>query len=150
MESLRQRARTVALVCVDTAAYVALVAAATVFFAFVVGVATGGGFVRMKALLFVGGFVLLAYSTARLWPTSPEQLESDRMEGVTVPNGGSVPAPDEQTTFETMARRLPPARWVRLPPADTQLAPAGKLFWSSLAVLLTSYLMETVFGVVAV
>ncbi|WP_254840650.1 DUF7555 family protein [Natronomonas marina] len=148
MESIRTRVRTAALVCLDTGSYVAVVAAATTVLAFLFGIVTGGGFVRAKALLFVAGFGLMAYSTARLWPTSPEDTDGGRMQGVTAENGRSIPAPHQQTRFEEMARRLPPARWARLPPADRRLTPAGKLFWSSLAVLVVSYLMESVFGIV--
>ena len=145
----RAQLGTAARVCVDAGAYVVVVAAAATVLAFVVGVASGGGFVRMKTLLFLSGFGLMAYSTARLWPTSTEDVGPDRG-GVTPPAGGSVPVPREQTRFESVARRLPPARWSRLPPADRRLTPAGKLFWGSVAVLLVSYAMETVFGVAAV
>lgn len=144
----RTRIETAVLVCLDTGSYVAVVAAATTVLAFLLGVVTGGGFLRVKALLFLAGFGLMAYSTARLWPTSPEDLESGRLQGVTTDTGRSIPAPHQQTRFESMARRLPPARWARLPPADRRLTPAGKLFWSSLAVLVVSYLMESAFGVV--
>jgi len=150
METLRARIRTVALVCLDAGAYVAVVAAVTTCLAFLVGVATGGGFLRMKALLFVAGFGIMAYSTARLWPTSPDELDRGGVQGqgVSVPNGGSVPAPRQRTRFESVARELPPLRWLELPPPERLPSPAGKLFWSSLGVLLVSFLMETVFGVV--
>ena len=150
METLRAKVRTAALVCLDTGAYVAVVAAVTTCLAFVVGIATGGGFLRMKALLFVAGFGLMAYSTARLWPTSPDELDGGGVQGqgVSVPNGGSVPAPRRRTRFESIARELPPLRWLGSPPPEHRLSPAGKLFWSSFGVLLVSFLMETVFGVV--
>jgi hypothetical protein len=147
MATLPARVRTAALVVLDTVGYVAVVVAATACLAFVVGVATGGGFIRMKALLFVAGFGLMAYATARLWPTSPEDLDRSPVEGVSVPEGGSVPAPRHQTRFESIARSLPPARWLDVPPSKHRLSPAGKLFWSSIGVLLVSFLMETVFGV---
>ena len=145
----RAQLRTAVRVCVDAGAYAVVVAAAATALAFVVGVASGGGFVRMKALLFLSGFGLMAYSTARLWPTSTEDVGPDRVGGAT-PAGGSVPTPTRQTRFESVARRLPPARWSRLPPADRRLTPAGKLFWGSVTVLLVSYVMEAAFGVAAV
>jgi hypothetical protein len=148
MGTLRARVGTAALVCLDTASYAAVVVAVTTCLAFVVGIATGGGFPRMKALLFVAGFGLMAYSTARLWPRSPEELDRGGIQGVSVPNGGSVPAPERETRFESMARKLPPVRWLGSPPPEHRLSPAGKLFWSSVGVLLVSFLMETVFGVV--
>ena len=138
----RAQLGTAARVCVDAGAYAVVVAAAATVLAFVVGVASGGGFVRMKTLLFLSGFGLMAYSTARLWPTSTDDVGPDRVGGVAPPAGGSVPVPREQTRFESIARRLPPA--------DRRLTPAGKLFWGSVAVLLVSYVMEAVFGVTAV
>lgn len=146
-ESLAVRLRIAALVFVDTAVYAAVVVVVTAAVAFVLGVATGGGFVRMKALLFLAGFGLMAYSTVRLWPGSPEDLERNTMSGVSPP-GGSIPAAPNQTRFQAFVNRLPPLRWLRPPPPDWRLTPAGKLFWGSVGVLLLSYLMETVFGVV--
>lgn len=146
-ERLSVRLRIAGLVCVDATVYVALVAAIVTSLAFVVGIATGGGFLRMKALLFVAGFGLMAYSTVRLWPSSPEDLERNTMSGVS-PAGGSIPAKPNETRFQRFVRRLPPLRWLRPPPPDHRVSPAGKLFWSSVVVLLVSYLMETVFGVV--
>ena len=146
----RAQLRIAARVCVDAGAYAVVVAAAATALAFVVGVASGGGFVRMKTLLFLSGFGLMAYSTARLWPTSTEDVGADGVGGVAPPAGGSVPTPTRQTRFESVARQLPPARWSRLPPADRRLTPAGKLFWGSVTVLLVSYAMEAVFGVAAV
>ncbi|MEF8807417.1 DUF7555 family protein [Natronomonas sp.] len=146
-ESLAVRLRIAALVCADAAVYAAVVVVVTAVVAFVLGVATGGGFVRVKALLFLAGFGLMAYSTVRLWPGSPEDLEQNTMSGVSPP-GGSIPAAPNQTRFQAFVRRLPPLRWLRPPPPDRRLSPAGKLFWGSVGVLLLSYLMETVFGVV--
>lgn len=146
-ERLGVRLRVAGLVCADTVVYVVVVAAIVTLLAFVVGIATGGGFLRMKALLFVAGFGLMAYSTVRLWPSSPEDLERNKMSGVS-PVGGSIPATPNETRFQALIRQLPPLRWLRPPPPDSRVSPAGKLFWSSVAVLLVSYLMETVFGVV--
>ncbi|WP_336135259.1 DUF7555 family protein [Natronomonas amylolytica] len=144
---LAVRLRIAALVFVDAAVYALVAAAVTAVLAFVLGVATGGGFVRMKALLFLAGFGLMAYSTVRLWPSSPEDLDEDTMSGVSPP-GGSIPAATNETRFQTFVRGLPPLRWIRPPPPDRRLSSAGKLFWSSVAILLLSYLMEAVFGVV--
>jgi hypothetical protein len=146
-DSLGARLRIGARVCVDAVGYVAVTVAVVCLLAFVFGIGTGGGFVRMKALLFVAGFVLMAYSTVRLWPSSPEDLEPNTMTGVS-PAGGSIPAAPNETRFQAFVRWLPPLRWIRPPPPDRRLSPAGKLFWSSVAILLVSYLMETVFGVV--
>lgn len=146
-DPLGVRLRVATRVCLDAVGYVLAVVAIVTCLAFVLGIATGGGFIRMKALLFVAGFGLMAYATVRLWPSSPEDLERNMMSGVS-PAGGSIPATPNETRFQAFVRRLPPVRWVRPPPPDRRLSPAGKLFWSSVAILLVSYLMETVFGVV--
>lgn len=146
-DSLAVRLRIAALVFVDAAVYAAVAVAVTAVVAFVLGVATGGGFVRMKALLFLAGFGLMAYSTVGLWPGSPEDLEQNTMSGVSPP-GGSIPAAPNETRFQAFVRRLPPLRWIRPPPPNRRLSSAGKLFWSSVAILLLSYIMETAFGVV--
>lgn len=142
MGSLERRVRGAAVVWLDVVAYAVTVAALATFGAIALGIATGGGFVRGKAILFVIGWVLLAYATVRLWPTSPEDLEST--------NGGdgrSVPADVGGGRIQSIARALPPVRWMRQPSPDDRVSPSGKLFVAACAVLLASFLMETVFGV---
>lgn len=144
--SIGRRLRTAGLVVTDAATYVTVVATVTTLLALVVGVATGGGLVRAKALLFLGGFVMMAYATVRLWPSSPSDVEDEP--GLVTETGRSIPGPDEVTRFQAVVRRLPPLRWLRPPPPAHRVTPAGKLFWSSLVVLVVSYLMETALGVV--
>ena len=130
------RLRTAALVAVDALVYAVAVAALVVVAALVAGLATGGGLVRAKVLLFLAGFGLMAYATVRLWPRSPEDLET-----------GSIPATQEATRFQRAVRTLPPLRWLPRPPPHRRFTPAGKLFVGSLVVLAASYAMEAVFGV---
>lgn len=134
------RLRTAALVWIDAVGYGLAVAAVAVVAALAAAVASGGGFVRGKAVLFLVGFALMGYATIRLWPTSPEDVDT----GV----AGSIPSTPERTRFQSLVRALPPLRWLPPPPPANQVSPAGKLFLGSLLVLLASYLMETVFGVV--
>lgn len=141
------RVRMATLVCLDALTYALAVTAVVTVASVVLGVATGGGLVRAKVLLFLIGFGLMGYATFRLWPSSPADVE-DRGGG----RGGlagisTVETPDE-TRFQRFVRALPPLRWVPVPSPDARLAPATKLFLGSLFVLATSYLMETVFGVV--
>lgn len=148
-ESLESRIRTAALVGVDAAMYAAVTLVLTVSFALVAAVATGGELVRAKVFLFLIGFGLLGYSTIRLWPSSPSDLEDDGQSGVSIDETGrSIPSTNDQTTFQAFVRAMPPLRWLRPPPPQRRITPAGKLFLGSLAILATSYLMESVFGVV--
>lgn len=139
------RRRPLLLICADTLSYVLAVVIVTTVVAVPVSLAVGGGFTGAKAVLFLLGFLLLGYATIRLWPSSPEEVSGGGSGGDANGLGGVVP---EETRFQAFARGLPPSRWVESPPPNQRLSPAGKLFWSSLAVLLVSYLMETVFGVV--
>lgn len=141
--------RLLALVCADAVSYVFAVVIVTTITAVPISLAVGGGFGGAKVVLFFAGFLLLAYATVRLWPTSPEEV-GGRSTGANANAIGLSVSPTESngTRFQRFARALPPARWIESPPPDRELSSAGKLFWSSLGVLLISYLMETVFGVV--
>ncbi len=85
----------------------------------VLAIATGGGSVRAKELLFVTGWILLAYATIKLWPTSPEDLEEDR-------TGDSLADSQPTTRFQRLVRALPPNRWVRLPRPERRMTTAGR------------------------
>lgn len=147
MSDLRRRFRIAALVGLDAAGYVLVVTALATLAALTLGIVTGGGLVRAKSLLFLIGFGVMAYATVRLWPSSPSELENETMEGVQQANGGSIPASYNETRLQEVVRRIPPFRWIRRPPPQHRLSPAGKLFWSSLAVLAVSYFMETALGI---
>lgn len=134
-----KRLRTLGFVLVDTVTYAAVVTIAATILALVVGIATGGGLVRAKELLFLGGFVLLAYSTVRLWPTSIDDVRDD-------PSGESIPADPEPTRLEEVSRSVPPARWLD-EPSERRISTAGKLFWGALGLLFVSFIMEVVFGI---
>lgn len=142
MGSLERLLRRTAVVWLDVVAYAVTVTGLATAVALALGIATGGGFVRGKALLFVIGWLLLAYATVRLWPTSPEDLEPAESG-----NGRSVPANVAGSRVQSIARALPPVRWMRQPSPDDRVSPSGKLFVAGCAVLLASFLMETVFGV---
>lgn len=145
-DPIGERLRTAVLAGVHALTYATTVAVAVLVGSFVVGIATGGGFVRVKTATFLAGLVLMAYATARLWPSSPSDLEPDGTAGVTA--AGSVPAVHDRTRFQRFVRALPPARWLPAPPPNSRITPEGKLFVGSVLVLLASYLLETRFGVV--
>ncbi|AGB36429.1 DUF7555 family protein [Natronococcus occultus] len=108
----------------------------------VVGVATGGGLVRAKELLFLGGWLLLAYATFRLWPSSPEDVASERDV-----DGESIAGGRPSTRFRRFVRALPPARWVAMPHPKRRMTTATKLLLSGVSVLLLSLVMEVGFGI---
>ncbi|EMA63550.1 DUF7555 family protein [Halorubrum kocurii] len=118
----------------DALAYALAVAAAVTLVALALGLATGGGFVRGKVLSFVAGWLLVAYATVRLWPSSVDDLE-----------GPSVSA--RGTRFEGLVRSVPPIRWIRLPAPPERVRVAAKVFLAGVVTLAGSLLMEAAFGV---
>ncbi|ELY51023.1 DUF7555 family protein [Natronococcus jeotgali] len=137
----RDRLRRWGRIWADGLAYALAVALFAGAGSLVLSVATGGGLVRAKTLLFLAGWLLLAYGTVRLWPSSPDDVDADpRTRGE--PTAGGPP-----TRFQTVARALPPARWTAPPRPERRLSTAGKLLLGGLLVLLLSLLMEVVFGV---
>lgn len=139
--SATDRLRIGLLVWADTLGYALGVTVCVVVAAVVAGIATGGGLVRAKVVVFLAGFVLMGYATIRLWPSSPEDVG-----GATDGAGRSIPASD-RTRFQSVVRALPPLRWLPEPPPTRRHAPASKLFVSSVLVLFVSYSMEAAFGI---
>ncbi|ELY43019.1 DUF7555 family protein [Natronorubrum tibetense] len=139
-----ERLRIIARSATDALTYVLVVTASAAVAAVVLAVATGGGLVRAKHLLFLGGWLLLAYATVRLWPTSPDDLESEPNQRTP---GESVPKVRDSTRFQRLVRRLPPRRWVRSPRPRYRITVSSKLFLSAVSILVVSFLLETVFGV---
>jgi|AntRauMinimDraft_4_1070384.scaffolds.fasta_scaffold00688_8 hypothetical protein len=145
--SVVARLRVAFLVAAHATTYAVTVAVLVGLGAFVLGIATGGGFARVKVILFLAGLGMMAYATARLWPRSPSDVEPDGFDGVTV-DDGSIPKVPDRTRFQRVVRSLPPSRWLPPAPPLKRVTPAGKLFLGSVLVLLASYLLEVRFGVV--
>lgn len=139
-----ERLRIVVRTAADALTYVLAVTASAAVAAVVLAVATGGGLVRANHLLFLGGWLLLAYATVRLWPTSPDDLEAEPNQRTP---GESVPGAPDSTRFQRLVRRLPPRRWVRSPRLRHRITVSSKLFLSAVSILVLSFLLETVFGV---
>jgi hypothetical protein len=94
--------------------------------------------VGAKYLLFFVGFALFAIGVIGMRPT-PAWKDGD---------SAGIVGPGEETRFQGTLHRLPPLRRYDLAPAE-RLSAGAKLFITSLLVLGTSLVLETVFGVVA-
>lgn len=96
----------------------------------------GFGFVGVKIGLFLLGFLSLGYGTYLAWPSSPEDLQDD-----------SGTAPEDVPWFQRRLFHVPPAAWYPLHP-DERYPNWVNVYVSTLLILSTSFVMETVFGVV--
>lgn len=114
----------------------------------VVSFPLGGGLLGIKYFLFLVGFVLFGYGAFQLRPSrawnvdkSGDEIEIERNEKT-----GEVVGSREETRFQSAVQRLPPLLRYSIPPEE-RFPPGAKLFLASVAILLTSFLMEAVFGV---
>lgn len=122
----------------DTLAYVVVVAVLSILGALVLSVATGGELARANVLLFVTGWCLLAYATFLMWPSSPDDLDDQAPSGETV--AGS-------TRVQSVARSLPPLRWIDLPDPHYRMPVRRQLFVASILVLTLSFVAERWIGI---
>lgn len=128
----------------------------------VVGLFVGLPFVGAKYGLFFVGWLAFGYGTFTLLPRPPWRDGNGRGEdglGESLPSLSSPPSgpdPDsptgtvvgggDQTRFQAFVASLPPASLVPIT-VDERLATSIHVFVASLAMLLTSFLLEAVFGV---
>lgn len=136
---------------VDAVVYGLAVAAAVFVVGALVGLLLGGGLVTAKFVMFVVGILLFGYSTFKMRPEPPwgtEQTEDGKVKVTKNEPKGRVVGAREETRFQSAVQRIPPLPWFSLPP-DERLAVPIKLFVASLATLAWSFVLETVFGVVA-
>ncbi|WP_254663015.1 hypothetical protein [Haladaptatus sp. W1] len=115
---------------------------------FVVSFSLGGGLLGTKYFLFLVGFVLFGYGAFQLRPSRAWNVDksSDEIEIFRIKNTGDVIGSREETRFQSTVQRLPPLSWYSIPPEE-RFSSGAKLFLASIAILLTSFLMEAVFGV---
>jgi len=127
----------------DVATYAVAVTAVVVALAGVPSFALGLGWLGVKWALFFVGWGAFGYATFALRPTPPWK----RGENGT-PTRRRLPAIGDrgETRFQSLVRRLPPARFRPLPVED-RLPVGVNLFVAAVAMLATSFLMEVVFGV---
>ncbi|SIR54089.1 hypothetical protein SAMN05421858_2722 [Haladaptatus litoreus] len=122
-------------------------------FAFVVGVVVsfslGSDLVGVKYFLFLIGFLLFGYATLLMLPSAPWDVNKTDDGGVEIVRNeerGEVIGSREETRFQATVQRIPPLSRYPIPPEE-RFPSSMKLFVASIAVLATSYIMETVFGV---
>jgi len=123
---------------IDVLWYSVVVTLLAIVSTFVISILTGGGAVRANLFLFILGWLLLAYATIRLWPSSPSDVRED--------NADSLPQVHE-TRLQAVVRRVGPVRWTQLPPPQERVSAQMQLFVASVCILLASFILETVFGV---
>lgn len=130
-------------VWIDALTYATVVATLATLGSLSIGIVTGGGLVRGKVVLFVVGWVLMAYATVQLWPSSPEEVDGTPE----ARTGESLPEAQDETRLQSFVQSIPPNRWLRTPRPERRLSIDGKLFLASLLVLAVSFAMEVVFGI---
>lgn len=97
----------------------------------------GWGFVGVKIGLFVVGVATLGYGTYLAWPSSPEELvDQETIEA------------EEKPGFQRFVHGVPPVAWYPLHP-DDEYPDWVQVYLATLGLFGTSFVMETVFGVVA-
>lgn len=115
----------------------AVVLTAAAFLALsVVSLPLGWGFVGVKIGLFVVGVMTLGYGTYLAWPSSPEEVYTE--------DSGS----EGESWFQKRVGQLPPAAWYPVHP-DERYPDWINVYLATLCIFVTSYVMESVFGVVA-
>ena len=133
--------RRLPLQVLDTVGYaVAVTAVVFLVGAAIAAVAGRQPLLGAKWFMFFVGFLLLAYSAFQLRPT-PAWKETDESET----GAGNGTTDDSPVGLQALvARAIPEAYQL---PVDQRHSAALKLFVASVFVLVTSFLMETVFGI---
>lgn len=143
MRSRVAQATPTALALTHTVVYALVVATVAIVASLLVSAASGGGLVRVKGLLFLIGWGLMAYAVFQLWPSSPEELKAHENE--TLESGFGAEG-EQLSRIERLLAEYPPTAWLPTPPPGTRVDERMKLFLASILVLFVSYLLETVFG----
>ena len=128
-----------ALKLLDLVLYGLALAAVFVVLTAIVSFALGSGWGGSKYLLFVVGFLLFGIGSFGMRPRGAwkDGDDDDRL---------LASSDDEESRFGALVQAIPPLRWYELDP-ENRLSLATKLFVGGVLVLVTSYVMETVFNV---
>lgn len=134
----------------DAIIYAVAVTAIVVVVSIAISFALSGGWTGVKLILFIVGFGLFGIATFKLYPTAAWR-ESDRNgSGSESGNKNSELVQtdrDNESRLQQAIHRVPPLDQYRLHP-DERLSIGVKLFLASVLILLVSFLMESVFGVI--
>lgn len=125
----------------DAVTYAAAVTVLVVVPSGLLSFAVSLGWLGVKWVLFLLGWVVFGYATFTLRPTPPWRHDDP----ATVETG-SVITERSETRFQAAVQRLPPAR-LRPLPVDDRFPAGVNMFLASLAMLGTSLVMEFVFGI---
>lgn len=98
-----------------------------------VSVLASAGFWGVKYGLFLFGVLSFGYATWLAWPRTPADLATEGQGR-------------EETRFQEFIRRVPPAAWYPLAPAD-RARNWVRLYLASVTMLALSFAMEAVFGI---
>jgi hypothetical protein len=126
--------RRLTLKLLDTVAYAVTATAVAIVASGVPSLALGWGLVGVKFALFFVGFAMMGFATFKLRPTPPWKDDDPTMENDT----------EEVGLAAVVSGRIPEP--YRLDPAD-RASVGTKLFVASIAILTTSYLLESALGV---
>jgi len=125
---------------VDTLAFGIAISLLAVAAAFTLSITTGGGAVRANILLFIFGWVLMAYATFHLWPSSPKTPDSDEKKTKAL-------STYDETGLQRIVRRFGPVRILGRPPPAMRLSVTVQRFIASLCIFATSFILEVIGGI---
>lgn len=152
--------RRIVAALLDAVTYALTAAALATLVSALVSYPLGYGLVGVKFGLFYIGFLVFAVAIVVSWPGSAWKnpnlsfdvlFRSGDDEETVVPWVDTEPSEQsgepEQTPFQALVQRLPPARF--LPATPGRRLPTGfRLFLAAIAIHLTSFVLERVFGAV--
>ncbi|MFW6384130.1 MAG: DUF7555 family protein [Halodesulfurarchaeum sp.] len=118
---------------VDAVQYALGLSAAVTVLLLPVSLAVGSGLTGVKYGLFLFGVLSMGYATLLAWPRSPSDLETEGVDR-------------EETWFQGLLRRLPPAAWYPLAPEERYLD-WTRLYLATVCLWLSSFALEAVLGV---
>lgn len=105
----------------------------------------GGDWTGAVFIMFLVGWVMVAYGTFQLRPEPPWTTEHTdqgmKIKRTDTSADKATVGSRTETRFQATMQRLPPLRWYSLPP-DERLPVSAKVFLSGVAVLVASYVVE--------